>query len=309
MPVASRSRERIEGLASEAFDRCRRVFLHDTPQRFAQLSECEGFWKNGDARKFAGVFVCVDEISRHQDEALGELGILPLNEAECLEAVLSRHFQVAHHEIEIAPGKFSFDSCRAVQQGCAAIHARQRIRQHFENGFLVVNHKRLALFRGLSFLFCIHACARGVSGRLDRRKGQFDAHRAPFMQPGVGGDRAVMLKDDAVGNAQFKACAASGGLRGEKGIEHVFADLRRHPRAIIPHSGPSGIAFGSARESKIAPLTGFLHSLLGVQDEVQEDLQELIRIANHPEGFGRLRNVERNVVGAQMVIAQAHEAR
>ena len=61
----------------------------------------EGLEINEDAGKFARVLVWVGEIARPQDEALCKLGILPLARAEHFEAVMSWHFQVAHHEIGI----------------------------------------------------------------------------------------------------------------------------------------------------------------------------------------------------------------
>src|SRR5713226_2315809 len=89
-----------------------------------------------------------------------------------------------------------------------------------------------------------------------------------------------MLADDRHADAEAEACAAAGALGGEKGIEKFRQDFRRDSDAVVLHRGSDSISGAAEADLDTAAGSRFADGLFCVADEIQENLNELIGIAD-----------------------------
>jgi len=92
-----------------------------------------------------------------------------------------------------------------------------------------------------------------------------------------------VLLDDPVRDREAEARAGADGLGREERLEDVRERVRRDPRTIVDylrvHRAPVSV---HARGQGDAPaVLAFQYGLLGVQQEVQEHLFELVLVGQH----------------------------
>src|SRR6185503_18264441 len=88
-------------------------------------------------------------------------------------------------------------------------------------------------------------------------------------------DVAAVLRDDAVADRQAEPRAAAHGLRREERLEDLRADRGGHAGPVVLDDEHERIVLAArGRADRASPLR-VLDRLLGVDEEVQEDLLEL----------------------------------
>src|SRR5579863_1134414 len=89
-----------------------------------------------------------------------------------------------------------------------------------------------------------------------------------------------MFANDRHADAEAEACAATGALGGEKGIEKLRQDFGRDTDAVVLHRGRDSISGAGEADLDAAAGPGFADGLLSVADEIQENLNELVGVAD-----------------------------
>ena len=92
-----------------------------------------------------------------------------------------------------------------------------------------------------------------------------------------------MLLDDPVRDREAEARAAADGLGREEGLEDVRQRVLRDAGAVVDHLGAHrpGVAAHVRVQDDAPPGLALEHRLLGVQQEIQEHLLELVRVGEH----------------------------
>src|SRR5205807_8405408 len=101
-----------------------------------------------------------------------------------------------------------------------------------------------------------------------------------------------------------ESCALAYRLCGEERIEDAPKVIHRDAGSVVFHQdlNQAVLRAGSNRQSAFA--IRFEHGLLGIHDEVQEDLLELMSVAKRPRKVGRKLGDELDVADLQFVCAQ-----
>ena len=92
-----------------------------------------------------------------------------------------------------------------------------------------------------------------------------------------------MLLSDRVGDGEAEARAFADGLRREERIEHLALKIFRHARPIVADLEQHSVAIRvlPGPQCQRSPAVRREHRLLGVDDEVQQDLLDLMWIGKH----------------------------
>ena len=85
---------------------------------------------------------------------------------------------------------------------------------------------------------------------------QEDAEGGPLAHPGVHGDPAVRLLDDAVDRGQAQPRALAHRLGREEGVEDLVHDLRRDAGAVVGHLDQRLVAVGDGIAHRLGLLLG-----------------------------------------------------
>ena len=134
----------------------------------------------------------------------------------------------------------------------------------------------------------------------------------PLPDAALRPDAAAVLLDDAIADGEAEAGALAGVLRGEEGIEDAADGGFVHAGAGVGERRDDGAAGaaggGDAQGACAAFVAAGTHGLLGVDDEVEEDLQELVRVDHRvgQVGIEFLHYVD--VADAQIVVAEFEHA-
>jgi hypothetical protein len=115
-----------------------------------------------------------------------------------------------------------------------------------------------------------------------------------------------MFLDDRVGDRQPQTRSLADFFRREKRIEDLRLDLLRNSRAVIVDFENDRLVFGvvpRTGDEDAAAVRGE-HRLLGVDDEVQQDLLELVRIGEDERQSRGERFVDGDVVQSLLVRTQ-----
>ena len=119
---------------------------------------------------------------------------------------------------------------------------------------------------------------RPRDSRVASRDGQHDAERRAASGRAFHGDRSAVRLDDAVAHAEAEPGAFASGLRREERLEHALQRLLRHAGAGVGHLGDDRVALASGPDHE--PLRRRApHRVLGVDDEVENHLLQLLIIA------------------------------
>ena len=111
-----------------------------------------------------------------------------------------------------------------------------------------------------------------------------------------------MRAHDSVANAQAQSRAFGGLFGGVKGIEDAFGI--GDAGAVVADGHFDGFVRGAVSNRNVSALSGFLHRVVGVVQNIQEDLLQLLRIAERRgqffvEVFRNLDAVAGKVIAAQ----------
>ena len=107
--------------------------------------------------------------------------------------------------------------------------------------------------------------------------------RAAAPAPDFTRDPAAVLLDDRVGDGQAEAGALADFLRREERIEDPRLHVLRHPRPVVVDLEDDRVALEivPGAEDQRAAAVGAEHRLLGVDDQVEQHLLDLVRIGEH----------------------------
>ena len=96
-----------------------------------------------------------------------------------------------------------------------------------------------------------------------------------------GLDRSVVFLHHRLADAQPKAGSASRPFRGVERIENAGQNISGNPRTIVVKAGPYRFPVISQSNAQRAPVASLANGLLRIQDQVQENLHQLVRIGLH----------------------------
>src|SRR5690348_1298032 len=128
------------------------------------------------------------------------------------------------------------------------------------------------------------------------------------MGEGPSSDLAVMFAKNRQANAEAQTGSAARPFGGEERIEDLRQNFTAYARAIILESGDHTICGAADANAKRAVIANFANGLLGIGDEVQENLGEL---AGVPQDEGKVRRsgeIHGDAVGAQGVFMKLQAA-
>src|SRR6266849_3131805 len=111
-----------------------------------------------------------------------------------------------------------------------------------------------------------------------------------------------MLPNDGHANTQTQARATTRPLGGVKGIEKFGKRLLRHAYAVILNGNRNVPADASDAYLDAPALAHFANGVFGIADQVQEDLNQLIGVANHGRQIRLRLKIDANIVAAQRMI-------
>ena len=217
------------------------------------------------------------DVAGDEQDAARRLGVIALEHAVELHAVDARHLQVADDQVV-----------------GALLHARDRFlavrrRDRPTNPASASDSATAAPSAASSSTTSTTAPAPMSAGdRLLRQRRlhravadrQRDEERRAGARLGLHRDAAAVLLDDRVGDGQAEARALADFLRREERIEDARLHVLRHARPVVVHFEDDGVAVEvvPAAQDERAAAVGREHRLLGVDDQVEQHLLELVRI-------------------------------
>src|SRR5207253_8439607 len=113
-----------------------------------------------------------------------------------------------------------------------------------------------------------------------------------------------MLAKNGEANAKAQPRAAAGPLSGEEGIKNLRQYLRPNPRTIILKRGRHTLGGAADADAKGPVITNLSNGLLGVSNQVQENLSELAGVAQDERKIGRGGKVNRDAIRAQRMFVE-----
>src|SRR5207245_9139667 len=211
-----------------------------------------------------------------EDDARGQLGPLAAQSLEEFPSAHPRHADVGDDDVEVPlceqPERLAPVRRAVSVDAAAAEEAQQRVAQR---GLVVDDEHREGPCRGRGW--------RG--GRLRRRarvvpgvlwQGYEEARTGAGLR--LHPDAAAVLLRDAVADRQAEARAHAFRLRGEERVEDLAADLGRYAGARV-RDFEHGVALASASaDGDPAGRLDRYEGLLGVDQEVQQQLLQLRRV-------------------------------
>src|SRR5690349_4165969 len=150
---------------------------------------------------------------------------------------------------------------------------------------------------------------RYFGGRFFRRSGgQSDGEQGAARGKRLGFDEPAMLADDGHADAQAEAGAAAGTLGGVEGIEDARKSFGADADAVVLKGDDDAVAAAAGANLEAAGLADFADGLLGVGDEIQEDLDELVGVTQDAGKTSVGEKVHFDVVAAQGVFVKLERA-
>ena len=121
-------------------------------------------------------------------------------------------------------------------------------------------------------------------------------------------DGAAVFTNDRGANAEAEAGAAAGAFGGVEGIEEFRKRFGEDADAVVLDGDGDVVADAADANLNAAGFADFANGVLGIADEIEEDLDELIGVAD--DGIGaRLRlEFDADVVAAQRMFVELERA-
>ena len=111
------------------------------------------------------------------------------------------------------------------------------------------------------------------------RRRQRDFEYRPASRAGAGLNLSSMLPQNCFADAQAQTGAASRPLGGIERIENVGQHLGGDSRPVILKDNRNRLVTLFQPDPQRTQFAGLAHRLFGVQDEIEENLHQLMRIA------------------------------
>src|SRR4029077_9170205 len=117
-----------------------------------------------------------------------------------------------------------------------------------------------------------------------------------------------MFTQNRQANAEAQTGAAAGTLGGEEGIKNLGENVTPNPGAIVLKGGHDTVG-GTADTDTNGPMIANLsNGLLGVSDNVQENLGELASVAQNQWKIGSGGKINRDAIRAQGMFVKLESA-
>ncbi len=121
-------------------------------------------------------------------------------------------------------------------------------------------------------------------------------------------DAAAVIIDDAVGDGKPQAGALAGVFRREERIEDAAERLGLHARPVVVETDANGAVVPPRTHGELAFAARGEHRLLCVDDQIEEDLLDLVRVDHRVGELLVQVQLEIDVLHAQVVVAQLQHA-
>src|SRR6266849_6563875 len=188
-----------------------------------------------------------------------------------------------------------------------AMSGEALLQQH-ANAFLVVQNQNRAAFQNI---FHRNHRLRGRSNAIQVAIREFrwsnrqiDCECRPTRRQSFDIDGPAMLSHDRHANAQPKPGAATGPLGGVKRIEKLGQGLLRDAHAIVLHGDRNVPANAPNANLNASSLTNFANGVLSITDQIQENLDQLVGVADNRRQIGLRLKIHMNIVAPQRMILQ-----
>src|SRR4030042_223925 len=124
------------------------------------------------------------------------------------------------------------------------------------------------------------------------------SERAPYPDP------AIVLADDPMADCQAQAGPLADCPGGEERIKNPLLDLLRDAAAVIAYGDQDCLPLDTAGQNQLAFAMSGPHGRFGIDDQVQQDLLELLRVSHRGWKLGIQLQPDTDVPGPQRVGAQ-----
>ena len=151
------------------------------------------------------------------------------------------------------------------------------------------------------------AISDSLSGRRQLRPlhdRQLDDEGRSLARPAFDANAPAVVVDDAVADRQAEAGPLAAFLRREERVEDAAQVLRRNADAIVDERQEDVALLGARADLQLAAAVRAQHRVLGVGDDVEEDLLDLVRVGHRQRQVRVEVEVEVDVLDAQVVAAQ-----
>src|SRR6267378_1177386 len=304
---------------SPGIARFRWSIRQNVPQESEHLRDTEGFLKTAGLTAARSSLSDFNQIASHidhrrfllscsfEDAAGGGAAIHP-------EAA-GRKMQVAEkHVIAGAP-----EMGESLLGGCGTIHAQTLGREAFpkkhpETLFIIENEYRTVpekigprsnrIRRG-------DPSFRGSGKSLGLQAGrsrEIDGEGRAAGGKHFGFDVAAVFTNDGHADAEPQSGAAAGTLGGVKGIEDARKRLGADADAVVLNGDRKLVHDAAGTNLDAAGVADFADGLLGVSDQVQKDLNELVGVPDDAGKIGLGMEIHLDIVAAQRVFLQLQRA-
>ena len=198
-----------------------------------------------------------------------------------------------NHVIGISIGKVQrlFGRSGAVHRTSAGAEG---IGHQFEDAFLVVdNQDFLPRERSGRRLRRIPRGQHSPAARAVRHRDGLRADRQGDSENGAAigqrlrGNISVVFANNRHADAEAEPGTAAGALRGKERIENARQEFATDAHAIVLEGDENALADNAQTNPQRATFAHFVDGLLGIHDEIQEYLRELIGIPQYGGEIGR----------------------
>lgn len=148
----------------------------------------------------------------------------------------------------------------------------------------------------------------GKRGLIVKSEREIDGERGTAGRKGFGFDGAAVLANDGEADAEAEAGAAAGALGGVKGIEETRDGFGANADAVVLKGDGDARAKTSEADLNAAGFADFADGLLGIGDEIEKDLDELVGIANDAGEIGLRTEIDFDAVAAEGVFVKLERA-
>ena len=137
--------------------------------------------------------------------------------------------------------------------------------------------------------------------------GQLHEERGAFAGPALGPNTTPVVLDDAVGDGEAQASALADLLGGKEGVEDAAQVLLGQAGAVVAEGETDVAAIDAGTHRKVTLAVGLQHGMLGVGENVEEDLLHLVGIGHGARQLRVQLQVQGDVLQPQIVAPQLQD--
>src|ERR1700676_849636 len=224
-----------------------------------------------------------------------------------------REIQIAEDGVIRALGRES--QCFLKRGGTVHVQvaSSEPFKEQGEEAFFIVEHEKGTAFQDVQW-----SGRRGAGrkrgdrersgGRLVGSGGEINRECGAARGESFGFDRAAVLANDGQADAETEAGAPAGALGGVKGIEKARDGIGTNANAVVLEGDGDARAYASKTNLDAARFTDFADGLLGVGDQIEKDLNELVGVGNDSWKIGLRTEIHFDVISAERVFMQLEGA-